>query len=219
MTRLHAGAVVDRAPGPKYRGALDFAELKSSAPLPRPGTLRRWREEVGAGLTLGLVVPASATRSKLGPFRPDAAMEAALRWTLEAAAALAPRFLVVPTSADFTTGQRDRDLFARWVERLEPTLREALVWHPAGLWEPEVAQPFAERLAATLAFDPLDAETVPPGPVTYARLRAIGGRSRFTETALREVLDMLEGAAEAWVSIESPRSFTEASRLAALARG
>ena len=50
------------------------------------------------------------------------------------------RFAVLTTGADVTTGQRDRDLLAAWVESW--TAPAELVWHPAGLWDPELAQLF-----------------------------------------------------------------------------
>lgn len=217
MTTLHAGTVLEGVPGPKYRKALRFAELRPSGPIPKRATLTRWREEVGADFTFSWVTPTAALRSSRGPLRVDDAMERALATTIDAAIALDARFVVVPTSADVTTGQRDRDLLAAWVERWARAGRQ-LVWQPAGLWDPEIALPFARHLGVVLGFDPLEADP-PPGAIAYGRLRAMGQRSRFSETLLLEVLDRLEGAEaeDAWIAIDSPKSFTEAQRLAALA--
>jgi len=219
MTLIHAGALLDRAPGRKYVGALDFAEIAPAEPLPRVATVRRWRGEIPDGFITSFVVPTAACRSPKGPLRFDDAMTAAFEWARENAEILEARFVVVPTPSDVTTGQRDRDLLAAWFERFEPPEGCELVWHPAGLWEPEIAAPFARKLGVRLAFDPLEAEPSDE-PLLYARLRALGMRTRFTETLLLDALDALQSseAAEAFVAIESPRSFKEASRLAELAR-
>ncbi len=172
------------------------------------------------GFTTALVVPSAARRSAAkGAPRSDDAMRAALEWAQEAADRLGARFVVVPTGPELTTGQRDRDRLAAWMEAFAPPDGRRLVWHPTGLWDPELALPFARKLGVILAFDPLEADP-PEDTILYARLRAMGMRSRFGETALLDVVDTLGsgGAEEAFVAIDSPRSFREATRLAALAR-
>lgn len=219
MTVIHAGALLDRAPGRKYVAALGFAEIAPPEPLPRIATVRRWRDELPEGFVTSFVVPKAATRSQKGALRFDDAMAAALEWSKEAAEVLNARFVVVRTPADLTTGQRDRDLLAAWLERFgAPTAN--VVWSPTGLWEHELAVPFARKLGVLLAIDPLETEPPKNEQLVYARLRAIGMRSRFSETLLLEVLDALQssGAEEAFVAIESPRSYKEASRLVELAR-
>ena len=217
MTRLHAGAQLDRAPGPKYLAALDFAEIATVGPAPKAKTLAKWREGLPEDFTLGFVVPHDARRSPEGPLRFDADMEAALDRAAEAADALGARFAVLPTGGDVTTGQRDRDLLAGWAERWRSKSRSQLVWHPTGLWDEESAPSFARRLGVVWGFDPLEIEELPRLDLAYCRLRAIGMRKSFNETLLLEVLDRLVDAPEAFVALESEKSFREAKRLAALA--
>lgn len=219
MTLIHAGALLDRAPGHKYAGKLKFAELAPAEPLPRVATVRRWGDGLPDGFITSFVVPTAALRSAKGPLRFDDDMAAGLEWAQECVKALGARFAVVPTGSDVTTGQRDRDLLAAWFERFRAGLDCDLVWHPRGLWDPEIAEPFSRRLGVRLAFDPLEADP-PPGPILYARLKALGARTRFTETLLLETLDTIGAseAEEAFVAIESPRSFKEASRLEELAQ-
>jgi uncharacterized protein YecE (DUF72 family) len=219
MTLIYAGAVIDRAPGPKYVESLPFAEIAPAEPLPRPSTLAKWRGAMPEGFVTSFVVPAAARRSARGAFRFDDAMKTAFEWARESAEVLSARFVVVPTGRELTTGQRDRDLLATWMEAFGAPDGREIVWHPSGLWDPEIAIPFAEKLGVILAFDPLETEA-PDGPLVYARLRAIGLRSRFSETLLLEALDTVlsSGADEAFIAVESPRSFREASRLVALAR-
>lgn len=219
MTLLYAGALLDRAPGRKYVGSLGFAEIAPSEPLPRAITVRRWREELPDGFVTSFVVPRAATRSSKGALRFDDAMAAALEWSKEAAESLGARFVVVPTPNDLTTGQRDRDLLAVWLERFGTREGVELVWHPSGLWEHELAAPFARKLGVALAFDPLESEPSAER-ILYARMRALGIRSRFTETLLLDALDTVLSANpdEAFIAIDSPRSFKEATRLVELAR-
>jgi hypothetical protein len=218
MTRIHSGALLTRLPGPKYAAALTFAEVELPSPMPTARTLRRWQELAAGKVTLGLVVPDVATASAKGPLRFDAAMEAALARTQEAAAILGARFVVLATKSDVTTGPRDRDLLAQWMGRWGGT-EHTLVWQPSGLWDAELARPFARKLGVLHAFDPLQTRAPLGGTTLYARLRAIGTRKRFTETLLLEVVDSLASsdAVDAFVALDSPKSFAEAQRLAALA--
>jgi hypothetical protein len=218
MTVIHAGALIDRAPGRPYVSALHFAEISPADPLPRPGTLEKWREGIPAGFVTSFVVPGAARKSAKGAFRFDDEMTTWFDWSVRAAQILGAKFVVVPTGSELTTGQRDRDLLAAWFEKFGSTAERRIVWHPTGLWDREIAVPFARKLGVVLAYDPLDAEP-PPGPLLYARLRAIGLRTRFDETMLLDVLDALQSsdADEAYVAIESGRAIKEATRLSDLA--
>ena len=102
---------------------------------------------------------------------------------------------------------------------LDGELEVELVWQPTGLWSAEQALPFAGELGVHYGFDPLVAELLPTGDVIYARARALGLRKRFDETLLLEIVDALEqtGAGDAYVALDSPSSFREATRLRALA--
>ena len=216
MTRIHAGAVLERAPGPKYRAALGFAELRPIGPPPKPSTLRKWREEVGPDFVFSLLAPPPSLRSAKGGLRFDEEMEEALAWTIEAAEALEANFGVAATGPDVTTGQRDRGRLKEWFDRWPSSETRRLVWQPAGLWDWEIALPFAQKLGVLWAFDPLAGDAF-SGSVGYARMRAIGQRSKFSETLLLDVIDTLEGFDEAYVAIDSPKSFAEAKRLAQIA--
>jgi uncharacterized protein YecE (DUF72 family) len=214
MPAIHAGAQLERPPGPKYLEELRFAEIALPAPLPRANTLARWRGNLPEDFLLSLVAPRPTFVSQRGPLRFDDDLEAAVEWLGEAAEALGARAVVLPTAAEVSTGPRDRDLLAAYVERLPRGAERLIVWAPTGLWEPDEAADQAGKLGLVYAFDPLEAP-VPPGPVAYGRLRAIGGRQRLTEGMLEQVHDALASSAatEAMVAIESPRSFNEAVAL------
>ncbi|MBK8172443.1 MAG: hypothetical protein IPK60_19170 [Sandaracinaceae bacterium] len=220
MTTVFAGAQLDRAPGPQYKRALQFAEIALRAPLPKAGTLGKWRENISESFAISLVAPKSSVSGSLGPMRFDSILGTNVKWLDDAATALRARFIVIPTGADLTTGQRDRDLLAAYVDKLrkKDSTKRDIVWAPTGLWEPPAASKQAERLGILYAFDPIDAP-VPVGERVYARLTAFGARSRFNENMLREVLEAVaeDDIKEAFIAIESPRSFKEASRLQQLA--
>jgi hypothetical protein len=214
---LLAGSVVDRLPGAKYAAKLRFAELALRAPLPRVPTLRRLRAQAPAGLVLALRAPRSTLCSARGPLRFDAALERSFAWLLAASDALAVRLTLLPTPADLSTGQRDRELLAELARRLPRTPGRDWVWQPSGPWQRDQAAEVARALGLVLAFDPL-LDPLPEGDIAYAQLRAIGERRSFSEAILEQVQAQLAGAArESFVAIEAPRSFAHAVRLQELA--
>jgi hypothetical protein len=223
---LLAGASLDQLPGPKYLGALKFAELALRPPLPRTATLRQKRGSLAklgknaSQLVLSLRAPQSAMMGSRGALRFDAELETNLAWLLAARDALEARFVVLPTPADLTPGARSRELLAAYVERLPREPERPFVWAPRGAWEPEHAERVAADLGLVLAFDPLE-ETCPVGPIAYARLIAIGARRSFSPASLEEALEALpaSGDAASYVVIESERAFPQACALQRLADG
>jgi uncharacterized protein YecE (DUF72 family) len=217
---LLAGSVLDRVPGPKYVAKLRFAELGLRAPLPRAPTLRRMRGELPEDFVLALRAPKSAVVSARGPLRFDAELEQGFEWLLAAREALGAKITLLPTPADLTPGQRDRDLLAALVARLPRAAERYWAWEPSGPWLPEDASAFAASLDLVLAFDPLLSPR-PTGRVAYARLRALGARKSFSDTALEQVHEQLslEPEAESFVAIDAERSFVPAQRLQTIAQG
>jgi hypothetical protein len=215
---LLAGSVVDRLPGAKYAAKLRFAELALRAPLPRVPTLRRLRAQAPAGLVLALRAPRSTLASVRGPLRFDAELERSFAWLLAAGDALDARAIVLPTPADLSTGDRDRELLAELARRLPRDKGRHWVWQPSGPWERDRAERVAGDLDLVLAFDPL-LDPLPAGRVAYAQLRAIGERRSFSEAMLAQVHAQLaaDPERECFVSIEAPRSFDHAVRLQELA--
>ncbi len=85
---LLAGALLERPPGPKYTSELRFAELAPQSPLPKPGTLAKWRQKLPDGFELALRAPETSWQSPDGPLRPSRELDAGIRWLSEAADAL-----------------------------------------------------------------------------------------------------------------------------------
>ena len=212
-----AGATLERPPGRKYVEALRFAELTFPSSRPKRATLQRWRKSLPAELEVALVAPRATRISALGAFRFDEELEKNIAWLVGALSAT-DAHLVIPTGTELSTSTRDRERFAAWLARIPRRPGRHVVWAPTGIWESELARPFAEELGVICAFDPLE-DDVPAGPIGYARLQALGGRQRFGEGLLSEVLDALDEAEheKTYVAIQSERSFREAKMLQLLA--
>lgn len=218
--QLLAGALLERPPGPKYSSELRFAELAPQAPLPKPGTLAKWRQKLPDGFELALRAPDHCWQSAEGPLRPSEELDAGLSWLTEAADALEASMLVVATSAAVTTGARDRERLRQYFARIPRSEGRSVVWKPTGLWEPEAVQAMASKLSVLGGIDAID-DPAPNVDVVYASLLAAGLRRSFSHAQLLDVLDKLRGsgASRAVVTIESRQSFREACLLQALSEG
>ena len=217
---LLAGALLERPPGPKYTSELRFAELAPQSPLPKPGTLAKWRQKLPEGFELALRAPDPCWQSPGGPLRPSRELEAGLGWLSEAADALQASMIVVSTSAAVTTGARDRERLSAYFARVPRAEGRLIVWRPTGLWEPETVQTMANTLSLVGGFDAVD-DPAPDADVLYTSLLAEGLRRSFSHALLLEVLDKLQSssASRAYVTIESGQSFREARLLQALSEG
>ena len=217
---LLAGALLERPPGPKYTSELRFAELAPQSPLPKPGTLAKWRQKLPEGFELALRAPDPSWQSPGGPLRPSPELDAGLGWLSEAADALQASMIVVATGPTVTTGARDRERLREYFGRIPRAEDRPVVWRPSGLWEPETVQTMASVLSVVGGFDAID-DPAPSSDVLYTSLLAEGFRRSFSHALLLEVLDKLQssGASRAFVTIESGQSFREARLLQALSEG
>jgi uncharacterized protein YecE (DUF72 family) len=218
--QLLAGALLERPPGPKYTSELRFAELAPQAPLPKPGTLAKWRQKLPDGFELALRAPDSCWQSPGGPLQASDELDAGLKWLSEAADALHASMVVVATNAAVTTGARDRQRLREYFARIPRTEGRLIVWKPTGLWEAETVQTMATTLSVVGGFDAVD-DPAPEADVVYASLLAQGFRRSFSHAQLLDVLGKLQrsGASRAFVTIESGQSFREARLLQALSEG
>jgi uncharacterized protein YecE (DUF72 family) len=211
--KLHVGALLDRAPGPKYVGALGFAELGLRPPLPRPATLAQMRKQLPQGFAIAVRAPRASVISSLGPLRATPELDASLTWLLAAADAAEADAVVIPTPAELTPGARSRDLLREYVARLPRPAGRVYVWSPTGVWEQPDMNALANELGLICAFDPLEARR-PPGPIAYGTLRALGHRTAFTPAALGDALGRLLTAETelAFLSVDADRGFDIARR-------
>lgn len=212
MTVVHIGAVLGSLPAGSYFETLSYAELALRSPLPRPSVLAKWRESIG-DIDVGLYVPRECSVSSKGPLRPDPDMERSMGWLDDAADALDARWVVLPTGADVTTGQRDRDLLRAYFERLRKNDRRRFAWAPSGIWEPVLAAKEAAVLGVTPVIDPLEARFTTER--AYGRVRGIGARTRLSEGMMIELVERMRDPDldEVVVVIDSARAVEDALRL------
>lgn len=216
---VHAGATLDRFPGYKYQSSLHFGEMSFRNPRPRAGTLGKLKRAAKSALRVSLVAPRDAMLDERGVMLVDA-VRPGLDWVRSAAEALDAIAIVLPTGREVTPGQRDRARLEAYIDALGRTSGRAIVWSPSGLWERDTAARFAEKLGVVLGFDPIEDEA-PEGVLGYARLRAIGVRSRISTGILVASLEKVlsAGYGTAYVAIDSQTSFRDAKSLQALAVG
>jgi hypothetical protein len=140
-------------------------------------------------------------------------MERAMGWLDEAADAVDARWIVLPTGADVTTGQRDRDLLRAFFEKLRKNDRRRFAWAPSGIWEPVLAAKEAAVLGVTPVIDPLEARFTTAR--AYGRVRGIGARTRLSEGMMLELVDRMRDPDldEVYVVIDSSRAVEDALRL------
>jgi hypothetical protein len=213
MADLFAGCVLARLPSARALASARFLEFAPRAPLPSLSALARARKQAQRFPELALVAPRETWTTPRGPLRSGPELDAGVDWLTRVSDILSAFAIVVATGAELTTGERDRDLLAQFLERLRPTGR-TLVIAPRGLWEPEHAEPFAARVGALYGFDPLEHDA-PEGAVAYARVRPMGARPRLTEGHLAQIASRVaKGSIErAYVSIESEQCVREVKRL------
>lgn len=215
-TRVHIGGKELRGDIAAYAKRFDFLEVRGVAAdnlrlAPSAATLRRWRKQVPPHFEFAVVAGPN-----LGRLRPSAALDTELEALLSTATILEARVLVVPTHADVTPSKLQRDRFAALLERL-PTAERAVVWEPSGLWEHDDAALQAQKWGVTLAVDPTR-DIVPPGPMAYGRLPAVGGTRAYSHAALQRVALGLGERRDAYFVIETPSALKEAKALRQLVR-
>lgn len=214
---LLAGPVLERPPGPRSGSGFRYVELAPKPPLPKAGTLERWRGRFPAETRLGLRLPDPCWKSERGLLRPD---PRAGDWLESAIGALRPATVVLRTGSQVTTGARDRDRLRGFVAALPDLGGARLVWRATGLWEPDTLQSMAKSLGVIGGFDGVD-DPVPSSDVVYAGLQAEGLRRSFSHAVLADLLQALigSGTREAYVAVESNHAVREATLLQSLFEG
>ena len=215
MTRYHIGARHLESSLSAYAKRFDFLEvhmLPASTPAPTLATFRRWRKQVPPHFDFSVVVGASAAALRSGRD-----LDHDLATALSAADALQARCMLIVTPTDVTPAPIWRDRLAKVASRI---MRDAtyVAWEPRGLWEVDDALRLAQQLGVLLVVDPLR-DPVPPGPVFYGRLRALGETRSFGMAALERVVDAVGARRDAYVIIETQTALAECKRLRAIAQG
>ncbi|UJR81779.1 hypothetical protein [Sandaracinus amylolyticus] len=217
MSEHLIGAVVERSPGPRYFESLRFAEIAPRRPLPKASVFAKWRAGAPEQARFTLRPPPETWRGTAGPFRDAPNKSEGAQWMARAHDALAADAIVLVTGTDLTPGPRDRERLATWAGHLAGGGKRRIVWQPGGLWDIDEAATFANSLGVVCAFDPLESPA-PTGEIAYARVRAIGARSRLGEGLLSAIVESIAAsdAATIYLAIESELGFKKARRVSEL---
>ncbi|CAN5179809.1 hypothetical protein BH09MYX1_BH09MYX1_51930 [soil metagenome] len=212
-TRFHIGAKQLQSGIAAYAKRFDLLEVRLAAidaPAQGLATFRKWRKQVPPHFDFTVVVGPAAARLRAGKD-----LDADVVWAKEVADALQARCVLVPTPADVTPTALWRDRLAALAERLK---REAtnVVWEPSGIWEVPEAGRVARQLGLTLSADAAR-EALPPGPVAYTRLRALGETRSFGPAALERVVHNIGPRRDAFVIFETDGALAECKRLRQIA--
>jgi uncharacterized protein YecE (DUF72 family) len=188
-----------------YAQQYDLVELRPvDTPLPKPSKLAEWRKEVPPHFAFCVCLPAAVASLRPGP-----ELDAALAQTLAAANALEANALVLATTAAVRPTAANRERIVELGQRL-PKHGHLLAWHAAGIWEAEDVMPTAQAGNWLPVFDAAQ-EPLPPGPVVYTRIRALGHATRLGADRIERVARQLAGRREAFVVVEG----TEARKVRA----
>jgi uncharacterized protein YecE (DUF72 family) len=204
MARLFVGLPALQGDLKKYQSRFDLCELHPvDTSLPRPTTLRKWRELVPPAFAFSIVLP-----RVVGELAPGKELDAALDAALNVAKVLEARCVVLPTPASVRPTAANRKRLAAVLDRVprEGTVR---CWEPMGIWEREDILDTARGLGVVPVLDAAR-EAAAPGPVAYTRLRALGKSAALSAATLERIADRLRGRREVFVVVEGAR---EASRV------
>jgi len=220
-SRWHIGAKELRGAIAAYAKRFNLLELRvtlgTTAQPDAPGftpplaTLRRWRKSVPPPFDFSVVAGPALSRVKASEAG-DRELEAA-RAAIDA---LQARCFVLRTSPDVTPAAVWRDRIAKIIDRVPHDVTH-FVWEPSGVWEVEDAAAQARSWGVLLAVDPAR-DPVPPGPVAYLRMRALGETRSFSPMALERIVTAVGARRDVFAVIETDSALAEAKRLRQLVK-
>jgi uncharacterized protein YecE (DUF72 family) len=221
-TRWHIGAKQLRGAVAAYAKRFDLLEVRvlladaeqegSEGTTPTIATLRRWRKSVPPHFDFSVVAGPQLSRVKAsdGLEKEFLAARAALD-------ALQARCFVLRTSPEVTPALVWRERTARVLDRLPRDVTQ-IVWEPSGVWEIEDAAAQAQAWGGVVVGVDPARELVPPGPIAYLRLRALGETRAFGPIALERIVRAVGARRDVFAVIETDSALAEAKRLRALVR-
>lgn len=197
MARILVGLPALQGDLEKYQGRFDMVELRPiDSSVPRVGTLRKWRKLVPPGFVFSVILP-----RVVGELTPGPALDEALATSLEIAAAVEARCVVLQTPATVRPTAANRKRLVAIFERIAPegTVR---CWEPTGMWEREDVIATARSAGVLPIFDAAR-EALTPGPIAYTRLRALGKTAALSAAMIERIAERIRKRREAFVIVES----------------
>jgi len=196
MARLLVGLPALQGKIEKYKDRYDMVEIRpGDTSVPRPPTLRKWRRAVPPAFVFSVVLP-----RVVGELAGGAEADAALAEALQIAAALEARCVLLATPPEVRPTAANRRKIAALFERV-PAEGVVRCWEPSGIWETEDVIATARTAGALPVLDAAR-EDLPPGPIVYTRLRALGKSAALGQGTVDKVADALRGRREAFVVVE-----------------
>lgn len=196
MARLHVGLPQLVGSISEYAERFDMIELGfEPGAAPKPATLRGWRRELSPSFAISLRLPRI-----VGDLSMTKDMDKALDEAIAAATALEARAILLVTSAEVRPTQATTEKLRSLVARL-PKPSVLLCWEPRGIWERREVLGLSRDIGLLPVFDAQN-EALPPGPVAYTRLRALGGAQRVSQRASEKLALQLHNKREAWIVVE-----------------
>lgn len=196
MTRVLLGLPALQGDLRTYQKRFDMVELRPiDTSLPRATKLRAWRKSVPPTFVFSVVLPRI-----VGELAGGADEIAALEESLQVANAVEARCIVLATPPSIRPTMANRNRVAALLQRI-PRDGVVVCWEPAGIWEPEEIISLARGVGTVPVVDAAR-EALPPGPVVYTRLRALGTSVVVSASAIERIAERLSGRREAFVVVE-----------------
>jgi uncharacterized protein YecE (DUF72 family) len=179
----------------RYQQTFNLLEIGAEPnQVPKSTTLKKWRESVPSDFVFSVRLPAAVSRLE----RLD---ERALEEVCATVATLDASFCVMMTPPSVNPSARSKKLFEELLRQLSQRGVKRVVWEPHGVFERDEAEAWAEELGVLLAVDPTRDDPT-PGPVVYARLRALGAGARVGAAAAERVAERIVEFSSAYVVVE-----------------
>jgi uncharacterized protein YecE (DUF72 family) len=220
-SRWHIGAKDLRGAIAAYAKRFNLLEVRVTLGSPAhddgPGftpslaTLKRWRKSVPPHFDFAVVAGPALSHVK-----PSDAVDREIEAACAAIDALQARCFVLRTPPEVTPASVWRERLRKIVDRVPHDVTH-FVWEPSGVWEVEQAAALARSWGVLLAVDPAR-EVVPPGPVAYVRMRALGETRAFGPVALERIVRAVGARRDVYAILETDSALKEAKRLRGLVK-
>ena len=196
MSRLLIGLPGLKGKLTNYASRYDMVEVTAGDPrLPTTVKLQGWRERVPAGFAFSVVLPPAVAQLKGDDSQ-------ALSESLEVARVLKASCVVLATTAQVRPTKKNRDRIKAIADTIGPDRGHTLVWHGEGMWEPDDYMETAYTAGWLPVFDAAQ-QPLPPGPIVYTRIRAIGHALQIGHGRIQRAAHALAGRREAYVVIDA----------------
>ena len=196
MARCFVGLPHLRGKLTRYAERFDMVEVRPiDTPLPDPAKLERWREQLPPAFAFSVVLPRVVGELTSGP-----AFDQALAQSFEVARALQARCVILATPASVRPTKPNRERIVELGRKL-PEHGHLCGWQPAGMWELEDVVGIAQRAGLLPVLDAAR-DPLPPGPVVYTRVQALGLASQLGAASIERIAAQLQSRREAFVVVD-----------------